>query len=87
MVWYFQRLLEEHIQHFPWFTHNMAHYYIITYTDDNIVPLGIFTGTNNQTSLSGLTDASPIAIVNTSGKASAQIPQLPLGDDSSPWGR
>jgi hypothetical protein len=25
--------------------------------------------------------------VNTSGKASAQIPQLPLGDDSPPWGR
>jgi hypothetical protein len=24
--------------------------------------------------------------VNTSGKAGAQIPQLPLGDDSSPWG-
>jgi hypothetical protein len=25
--------------------------------------------------------------VNTSGKSGAQIPQLPLGDDSSPWGR
>jgi hypothetical protein len=25
--------------------------------------------------------------VNTSGKAGSQIPQLPLGDDSSPWGR
>jgi hypothetical protein len=25
--------------------------------------------------------------VNTSGKAGAQIPQLPLGYDSSPWGR
>jgi hypothetical protein len=25
--------------------------------------------------------------VNTSDKAGAQIPQLPLGDDSSPWGR
>jgi hypothetical protein len=24
--------------------------------------------------------------VNTSGKAGAQIPQLPLGDDSPPWG-
>jgi hypothetical protein len=24
--------------------------------------------------------------VNTSGKASAHIPQLPLGDNSSPWG-
>jgi hypothetical protein len=25
--------------------------------------------------------------VNTSGKAGAQIPQLPLGDNSTPWGR
>jgi hypothetical protein len=25
--------------------------------------------------------------VNTSGKAGAQIPQLPLGDESTPWGR
>jgi phage shock protein A len=24
---------------------------------------------------------------NTSGNTGAQIPQLPLGDDSSPWGR
>jgi hypothetical protein len=24
--------------------------------------------------------------VNPSGKASTQIPQLPLGDNSSPWG-
>jgi hypothetical protein len=28
-----------------------------------------------------------IRFVNTSGKAGAQIPHLPLGDDSSPWGR
>jgi hypothetical protein len=26
-------------------------------------------------------------VVNTLGKAGAQIPQLPLGDDSPPWGR
>jgi hypothetical protein len=26
-------------------------------------------------------------LVNTSGKAGAQIPHTPLGDDSSPWGR
>jgi hypothetical protein len=25
-------------------------------------------------------------LVNPSGKASTQIPQLPLGDNSSPWG-
>jgi hypothetical protein len=31
--------------------------------------------------------ASILVVVNTSGKAGAQIPQLPLGDDSSPWGR
>jgi hypothetical protein len=30
---------------------------------------------------------SNLLIVNTSGKAGAQIPQLPLGDDSTPWGR
>jgi hypothetical protein len=28
-----------------------------------------------------------VDFVNTSGKAGAKIPQLPLGDDSSPWGR
>jgi hypothetical protein len=27
-----------------------------------------------------------VEVVNTSGRASAQIPQLPLGDNSSPWG-
>jgi hypothetical protein len=32
-------------------------------------------------------DGSMMDGVNTSGKAGAQIPQLPLGDDSSPWGR
>jgi hypothetical protein len=30
---------------------------------------------------------SPPKTFNTSGKAGAQIPHLPLGDDSSPWGR
>jgi hypothetical protein len=29
----------------------------------------------------------PQTYVNTSGKAGAQIPHLPLGDDSPPWGR
>jgi hypothetical protein len=33
------------------------------------------------------TDTPHAMTVNTSGKAGAQIPQLPLGDDSSPWGR
>jgi hypothetical protein len=28
-----------------------------------------------------------LAPVNTSGKAGAQIPHLPLGNDSPPWGR
>jgi hypothetical protein len=27
------------------------------------------------------------SLVNTSGKTGAQIPQLPLGKDSPPWGR
>jgi hypothetical protein len=35
----------------------------------------------------GIRDSSLRGCVNTSGKAGAQIPQLPLGDDSSPWGR
>jgi hypothetical protein len=34
------------------------------------------------------TDVSDTQLgVNTSGNASAQIPQLPLGDNSPPWGR
>jgi hypothetical protein len=32
-------------------------------------------------------DVEVVEFVNTSGKAGAQIPHLPLGDDSSPWGR
>jgi hypothetical protein len=35
----------------------------------------------------GIRDSALQGCVNTSGKAGAQIPQLPLGDDSSPWGR
>jgi hypothetical protein len=35
----------------------------------------------------GIQDSALRGCVNTSGKAGAQIPQLPLGDDSSPWGR
>jgi hypothetical protein len=34
----------------------------------------------------GIQDSALRGCVNTSGKASAQIPQLPLGDNSSPWG-
>jgi hypothetical protein len=30
--------------------------------------------------------AEKVGVVNPSGKASTQIPQLPLGDNSSPWG-
>jgi hypothetical protein len=30
---------------------------------------------------------APVSFVNTSGKAGAQIPHLPLGDDSSSSGR
>jgi hypothetical protein len=33
---------------------------MINYTDDNIAPLEIVTGMNNQTVVSGLTDVSPI---------------------------
>jgi hypothetical protein len=35
----------------------------------------------------GIRDSALRGCVNTSGKAGAQIPHLPLGDDSSPWGR
>jgi hypothetical protein len=35
----------------------------------------------------GIRDSALRGCVNTSGKAGAQIPQLPLGDDSPPWGR
>jgi hypothetical protein len=34
-----------------------------------------------------LMEPSRFSFVNTSGKAGAQIPHLPLGDDSSPRGR
>jgi hypothetical protein len=55
-------LIEEHVQHFPWLTWNMADHYIVTYTDDNLAPLEIDTNINNQTVVSGLTDASPVAL-------------------------
>jgi hypothetical protein len=35
----------------------------------------------------GIQDSALGGCVNTSGKAGAQIPQLPLGDNSTPWGR
>jgi hypothetical protein len=35
----------------------------------------------------GIQDSALQESVNTSGKDGAQIPQPPLGDDSSPWGR
>jgi hypothetical protein len=35
----------------------------------------------------GIRDSALPGCVNTSGKAGAQIPQPPLGHDSSPWGR
>jgi hypothetical protein len=34
----------------------------------------------------GIRDSALRGCVNTSGKAGAKIPQLPLGDDSPPWG-
>jgi hypothetical protein len=56
-----KRLIEEHVRHFSWLTRNMVDHFIATYTDDNLVPLEIIT-TNNQTEVSVLTDASPIAL-------------------------
>jgi hypothetical protein len=62
-------LIEEHVQHFPWLTRNMVDHYIVTYTDDKLVPLEIDTSINNQTVVSGLTDASSVAlaIANVTG--------------------
>jgi hypothetical protein len=54
-------LIEEHVQHFPWLTQNMVDHYIVTYTENNLLPLEIDT-TNTQTVVSGLTDAPPIAL-------------------------
>jgi hypothetical protein len=34
----------------------------------------------------GIRDSALRGCVNTSGKSGTQIPHLPLGDDSSPWG-
>jgi hypothetical protein len=62
-------LIEQNVQHFPWVTRNMVDHYIVTYTDDNLVPLEIDTSINNQTVVSGLTDASlvALAIANVTG--------------------
>jgi hypothetical protein len=47
----------------------MVDHYTVTYMDDNLVPLEIDTSINNQTVVSGLTDASPVtlAIANVTG--------------------
>jgi hypothetical protein len=55
-------LIEEHVQHFPLLTRNFVDHNIVTYTDDNLVPLEIDTSINNQTVVSFLTDASPVAL-------------------------
>jgi hypothetical protein len=53
-------IIEEHITNFPWLARNMVSHYIITYTEDKLVPLVIVTSTSNQTVVSGLTEASPV---------------------------
>jgi hypothetical protein len=40
----------------------MVSHYMINYTDDNLMPLEIVTGMNNQTVVSELTDASPVGM-------------------------
>jgi hypothetical protein len=40
----------------------MVSHYMINYTDDNLVPLEIVTGMNNQTLVSGLIYASPVGM-------------------------
>jgi hypothetical protein len=66
-------LVQEHIIHLPWLTRNTVSHYMINCTDDNLVPLEIITGTNNQTVVSGLTDASPV------GMATATAITTPTG--------
>jgi hypothetical protein len=52
---------------------------------------GLFYMGSNIDKFNTLTNGAILIIItvlgNTSGKAGAQIPHLPLGDDSSPWGR
>jgi hypothetical protein len=43
-------------------------------------------GVHHLAPLKNLLTAALAVIVNPSGKAGAQIPQLPLGDNSPPWG-
>jgi hypothetical protein len=57
-----KELVQEHMIYFPWLTWNMVSHYMINYTDDNLVPLEIVTDMNNQTVVSGLTDASPVGM-------------------------
>jgi hypothetical protein len=57
-----KELVQEHMIHLPWLTRNMVSQYMINYTDDNLVPPEIITGMNNQTVVSGLTDASPVGM-------------------------
>jgi hypothetical protein len=64
-----KELVQEHMIHFPWLTRKMVSHYMINYTDDNIVPLEIVTGVNNQTVVSGLTYASPIGTAMTTATA------------------
>jgi hypothetical protein len=54
-----KELVQEHMIHFPWLIRNIVSHSMINYTDDNLVPLEIVTGMNNQTVVSGLTDVWP----------------------------
>jgi hypothetical protein len=75
-----KELVQEHMIHFPWLTWNMVSHCMINYTDDNLLPLEIVTGMNNQTVVPGLTDASPggmamaiaTAITTPTGTTTAQ---------------
>jgi hypothetical protein len=64
-----KELVQEHMIHFLWHTRNMVIHYMINHTDDNPVPLEIITGMNNQTLVSGLTDASPVGMATVTATA------------------
>jgi hypothetical protein len=49
-------------------------------------PESVLKKNSNSIFYHAVRESAAMGDVNTSGKAGAQIPQLPLGDESSPWG-
>jgi hypothetical protein len=68
---------------------NMDKYMVdlLSNIDEQIKDNGDWYACDNHYRFNSGEKVTPDDVVNTSGKAGAQIPHLPLGDDSSPWGR